>query len=91
MDSLGLDVVQLVRKETPVLKVVQLVLNNATLGAYQLKSGRTQSLVVHLGWEVWKTGHFESTNHFIWLRRAGEASFVDLNWGKQVIKVASLR
>ena len=52
MYSLGLDVVQLVRKETPVLKIVQLALNNATLGAYQLKSGRTQSLIVHLGWEV---------------------------------------
>ena len=91
MDCLGLDVVQLVSKESSVLKVVQLALNNVSLSSYQLKSRNTHSLIVHLRGEVRQTGHFESTDHFIWLRRARKASFVHLNRREQVIKVASLR
>ncbi len=91
MDCLGLDVVQLVRKEPSVFKVVQLALNNISLGAYQLQSWYTHPLIVHLWWKVRQTRHFKCANHFIWLRWAREACLVHLYRWEQVIQIAPLR
>lgn len=91
MDCLGLDVVQLVRKESSVFKVVQLALNNISLSAYQLQSWYTHPLIVDLWWKVRQTRHFKCANHFIWLRWTRKACLVHLYRWKQVIQIAPLR